>query len=95
MHYRDKGPDVPFRYRDLFPLGARPRHCALFALSIAASTFARLGQAPILTCVRQVASLIDATPMAPNRLGDTFLIQRHLWVWTTRIGSTVPAWIDP
>jgi|SRR6516165_1558380 len=34
-------------------------------------------------------------PMAPNRLGDTFLIQRHLWVCTTRIGSTVPAWIDP
>ena len=34
-------------------------------------------------------------PMAPNRLGDTFLIQRHLWVWTTRICSTVPAWIDP
>jgi len=25
-------------------------------------------------------------PMTPNRLGDTFLIQRHLWVWTTRIG---------
>ena len=34
-------------------------------------------------------------PMAPNRLGDTFLVGQHLWVWTTANGASSPAWIDP
>ena len=32
---------------------------------------------------------------APNRLGDTFLVGQHLWVWTTANGASIPAWIDP
>src|SRR6516164_2241995 len=34
-------------------------------------------------------------PMTPNRLGDTFLVGQHLWVWTTASGASIPAWIDP
>ena len=58
----DTDPNVPFPHHDLFPLVAPPKDLAFFGLSVAASIFARLEEAPTLTCARQVASPIDAAP---------------------------------
>jgi hypothetical protein len=55
--------NVQFPLRNLLPLDALPTGRQSFDLWIAASTFARLGRPPTLTCARRAALPIDVTQL--------------------------------